>query len=491
VRQALVRWHELLEDFGHLGGSLAMLPRARALELLAALAAKSAYRPEDEDVAVTVSPELADPVVRYDGVWVASLSAQVFPQPVSPDPFLPLSAQLAARVPQASGALRRAQAEGLLAAWRAGTSELVLSLPRHDGDVELEESPLLAAVPLLPAIASRGWPPARLARAGLIETLSDVQGVPWPAGEPLPGTRTLVLQNQCPFRAYAELRLGSLAPENADLGIPADQRGLLLHAALEWLWNELRGQAALAALAPEALAALIRRAVAQGRQTLSARLPQRRRTRRVADTQLELFAALPAALARECRRAERLIAALCELERSRAPFQVEATELASELTLAGARMRIRLDRVDSLADGRRVILDYKSGRRTPADWFGERPSHPQLLGYLAALGEDVSALANVHVTAREIAFSGVAASDGILPKVKGLRGEAGGAPDWPAQQLAWRTIIVRLVGDFLAGRAAVDPVAGACSYCHVIDLCRIREPFAPGAESALPGAADE
>ena len=487
TRQTLLRWHELLEEFGQLSASLPSLPRARALALLQALATSSTYRPADEDVAVTLSAALADPVVGYDGIWVAALSAQVFPQAVSPDPFLPLAAQLATHVPQASSALRRVQAERLLDAWRASTGELVLSLARHDGDVELQESPLLARLPVTPPAALAPWLPARLHRGGLSESLADARGLSWRSAEPLPGTRTLVLQNQCPFRAYAELRLGAIPGESADLGIAADQRGLLLHAALEWLWGELRSQAALIALEPPALAALIARAVTQARLTLTARLPQRRRTRRVSDPQLELFAAVPAALARECARAERLILRLCELECQRAPFRVEATEFATELTLAGARMRIRLDRIDALADGRRVILDYKSGRRAGTDWLGERPSHPQLLGYLAALGEGVSALANVHVNARDIAFAGIAESEGILPKVKGLRPAAGAAPDWQAQQVRWRATLEGLIREFLAGAAAVDPVAGACTYCHVIDICRIREPYAPEAESALPG----
>ena len=64
---------------------------------------------------------LADPVVVYDGIWVASLSADVLPQPLAPDPFLPLHAQRQAGLPAASAAGRRAEAQALLAAWRRGT----------------------------------------------------------------------------------------------------------------------------------------------------------------------------------------------------------------------------------------------------------------------------------------------------------------------------------------------------------------------------------
>src|SRR2546430_13411409 len=108
--QTLTRWHELLEEFGELRGSLGSVARTQALGLLRELAARSAFRPADADPTVTLSPALADPVVEYDGIWVAGLHAEVFPQPVQPDPFLPLPAQVTAGIPAASAAVAHAPA---------------------------------------------------------------------------------------------------------------------------------------------------------------------------------------------------------------------------------------------------------------------------------------------------------------------------------------------------------------------------------------------
>ncbi len=57
------------------------------------------------------------------------------------------------------------------------------------------------------------------------------------------------------------------------------------------------------------------------------------------------------------------------------------------LRIAGAQMTVRIDRVDEV-EGGLAILDYKSGRPAPGDWYSERPSHPQLLAYLAAVGRE-------------------------------------------------------------------------------------------------------
>lgn len=481
VQQTRLRWRELLEEFGELAACAGSLGREAALGELRALAAHTAYRAADEDLPVTISPMLADPVALYDGIWAAGLTADVFPMPVAPDPFLPLPAQLAAGMPEASAAARRAQAESLLDAWRRSASELVLSLPARDKDLELLPSPWLAGLALAEEAPRALWLPLTLHREGCTEGREDARGAAFTAPAPLPsGTRAITLQNDCAFRAYAELRLGALAPEHAEPGVPMDQRGLLLHAALQLLWERLRDSAALGSLDDGALDALIADCVARAAQALQVEIRGRgRRPRRVPDGQFDLFSVLSPALTRECARARRLIRRLCDLERTRTPFAVEATEHTTELALAGARVRMRLDRVDSVRGGR-VVLDYKSGRRESPDWYGERPTYPQLLAYLAALGADVVGLATVNLTAREVRFTGVAATADVLPKVKAIPAVTGAAAaDWRAQQQAWLALIERLIRAFLAGEARVDPAPGACDYCHLTDLCRIGAHLAP------------
>jgi probable DNA repair protein len=482
VHATRLRWRELLEEFGELALSVPTLDPEGAVELLRALALHISFRPSDEGVPVTLSGLLTDPVVIYDGIWVGSLDAGELPQPPAPDPFLPLSAQLAAGLPEASAAGRRAQGDALLTAWRRGARELVLSVPTRDEDRERLPSPYLAGLAFESATPASLWLPLCLHREGCTERFIDVSGTTFNPLTPLPGgTRALTLQNTCAFRAYAEQRLGAVPAEEAEPGVPMDQRGLLLHAALQMLWDELRNSQALVALDEGALEVLITQCVAQAARTLQGDVGRRRRSRRAPDTQFDLFTVLSPALERECQRATRLIQRLCALERARPAFTVEATEHVTELALGGGRVRLRLDRIDHIAGGR-AVLDYKSGRPGSPDWYGERPTHPQLLAYLAALGSDVRALATVNLTAREVRFTGVAAADGLLPRVKALPVTAETAADWNAQCGRWQALIERLIRAFLAGDAQVDPAPGACDYCHLTDVCRI------GAHLATPAA---
>jgi ATP-dependent helicase/nuclease subunit B len=536
-QQTVVRFYELLDEFGQLASAARSISRDNAIQWFTELATRTAFRPADDDAVITISSVLAAPVVRYGAIWIAGLHAEAFPQPVQPDPFIPLAAQLAAGVPAASASGRLAEARALVGSWRECADELVLSAPARSEDLELLPSPLLAewlpgepvvssAPQRLPAElhqpATQGtraaglqgrqslqglqglqggqdsadagpptssltvtpgsiWLAVRVHREGLLETFDDPIGPVWPIDQPLPsGTRSLELQNQCPFRAYAELRLGSTPLDGPEPGIAADLRGQLLHAALQKLWERLHDSHGLAALSEVALDAAIHRCVEEAADETTSRSPsQKPRVAAPNDTQGDLFGEphRSPALTRECRRAMRLIHALCAVERERAPFRVESTELDSKLTLQGAELRIRIDRVDALESGGRAILDYKSGRRTTADWYGERPSHPQLLAYLAALGDDVVAMATVNVTAREVRFDGIANSAELLPKVKRVEGAFGTDPldAWPTRRAEWLSRIEHLAADFIAGRAVVDPKPGACDYCHVASICRISD----------------
>ena len=308
----------------------------------------------------------------------------------------------------------------------------------------------------------------------MVEYFQDTVGVPWPAGQMLPaGTRSLELQNLCAFRAYGELRLGSSELGAPEPGVAPDIRGQLLHAALQVLWRQLRDSETLAGHSEPSLGSLIEQSVAEAADAVLGRA--------ISGDRSPLYA-------RECRRTSRLIKTLCELERSRDPFRVQDTEFEKTLTVAGAQMNVRIDRLDMLESGGRAILDYKSGRRKTADWYGERPSHPQLLAYLAAIGEDVVAMATVNVTAREVRFDGIAHSAQLLPKVRGVEPPAGdfSGDAWQLRRGEWLACIERLANSFLAGRADVDPKMGACDYCHAVSVCRVSDRGIDVAAELLP-----
>ncbi|MGB8326957.1 MAG: PD-(D/E)XK nuclease family protein [Steroidobacteraceae bacterium] len=480
-QQLRMRCVELLREFGGIHLGIGLRDCRTAVGLLRELANRAAFEPATGDTRVTITRATSDPIVRYDAIWVAGLQAECWPPAVRPDPFVPLRLQQAAGVPQSSPAGQLAQAQAAQAAWRRAAGELVFSFARRVNDVDCVPSPLLRMLhaqtfdtgsKLISLAAS-------LRTTAPLEELIDEVAPDWSSGQSLPlGTRTLELQNLCPFRALAELRLGAEPLEGPRMGIDKRVRGQLLHRALETLWRDLGSHAGLLALDPSTLRQLIERHVLTAGQDV-----------------LQRHAADVPALMRdgETVRACALIGRLCELERERAPFTVHALETARSIQAGGAQMEVRIDRVDRLDDGSAIIIDYKSGLPKAARWYSEPVSHPQLLAYLFAVDLPLAAMAIAHVSGQSVAFKGVANHTGLLPKVgpESRNDKPSAELPWPQRIAHWQGIAQRLISDFLAGRAAVEPVAGACATCHLHALCRIDDDASSHSDAYAEERADE
>jgi hypothetical protein len=80
-----------------------------------------------------------------------------------------------------------------------------------------------------------------------------------------------------------------------------------------------------------------------------------------------------------------------------------------------------VDRIDQLADGRQVIIDYKTGAAVDTkNWAEQRITEPQLPIYAALVNEDVAAVVFAKVLLDKPAFAGVADEKDILPGVQGI-----------------------------------------------------------------------
>lgn len=464
-QQTWLRFVALLDEFGAVAAVAGRLDAHAALAALRELAARTTYQPATGDALVTIAATHDDPVAQYDGIWIASLTADAWPAPAMTDPFVPLPALREAGVRAASGAGQLAAARQSLAAWRAATEHLVLSATTVSGDMHVSPSPLLAAWPRSEAPEDRTaslWLPLRIRRPLTLEVLADGTGTPWPAAQPLPGgTSSLQHQADCPFRAYARQQLGAEPLDELRLGVEPDERGRWLHAALEAFWREVGDSTQLAALPPAQRRALARRVVDETREPLP----------------LCGGEAAVAAREREARRLVALIVDFAVLEDSRPAFRVAEMEQEKLIALGEARLAVRIDRVDELSDGGRAVIDYKSGKPQRFDWYGERPQAVQLLTYLSATGEAVRALANAHVTRHGMCYVGITAPDVSLPKVPVLQVNPGETDDaaWARQVGAWLAGLRGLAAEFLRGEAAVTPAKSACRYCHLGSLCRVGE----------------
>lgn len=461
--QRLERWHELLDDFASLDCVSGPMRCLSALDRLLALAARGMHSAASGDAAIVLTDYLGDPVANYDGIWVMGLSENRWPQPPRPNPFVPLAEQRRCGWPEAGVTQRLQQAQWVQSSWAARTPRLVLSYPEMEDDVHHRPSSLLPRADAAWTSAAAG----AVLRYGLARAASD-DGMPpveqGADGQVLRnGVFLLRLQQECAFHAQAQLRLGAESLPAVSDGIDKRLRGTLLHRTLEALWREFADQARLAALDDQQRNAAFDRCWNQALLTV----PR------------DGLPTDPGVMEREALRARRIVQRVLELESARAPFHVQALEQSVQASFGGWALNLRIDRVDELQDGRRLLIDYKTGGPERMLLHDPDARPIQLAAYVAALaaqGTRADAVALLSLSPRELGFKGRAADPASLPR--GIRA----LEQWDTETRRWSEMIARLVTGHVQGIAAVAPLPGACDYCHLDSLCRI---------TLQPGGPDE
>jgi len=461
--QAAERFREVLATLATADASFGALTRAAACRMLMRAARETAFQPQTGIPPIWVTGQLMDPWLLYEGLWISGASEERWPPPVDPIPLLPIRLQREWGVVAASADGQMRLAEELQRRWRSRAPCNVFSCADRTEGRPAAFSPLLSGA-LLAEDAHCATQPhwrASAASAPPLERCIDERAPPFAAPERMRGVATLRAQSRCAFRGFAETRLQAETPEKPAPGFSMRERGEMLHHALEHIWSELRSSERLLAMAPAALRELVMKSVER-------------------------------AVVRQCRRRDpglrwqrREVPRLCallgkwlETEGMREPFHVESLEQAVRTARGALEFDVRIDRIDRLRDGGRVLIDYKSGMAA-TDWRGDRPDNPQLPVYAVLQPEDLTAVAYGRVNASECGFVAEAARGGIFKPRSGST-SLEGMPNFGALVSLWSQRIERIAGEFAAGHAEVAPTPHACASCDLQSLCRIPAAFNDG-----------
>jgi exodeoxyribonuclease-5 len=199
----------------------------------------------------------------------------------------------------------------------------------------------------------------------------------------------------------------------------------------------------------------------------------------------------------EAARLARLLDVWLGVEGKRSlPFEVLACEQHADIEIEEIRVKMVVDRIDRLADGRQVIIDYKTGASIDTkNWAAQRITEPQLPIYAALVNDQVAAVVFAKVLLDKPAFAGVADETDILPGVAGLGDskqkifDPAEFPDWIALITRWRERLHAVAGEVKAGQAAVAFADEKdLQYCEVLPLLRLPERRRLLAESFDRGA---
>ena len=460
--QAIQRWNEALSELAGLDAVSQPMSYGDALSRLHRIAATARFAPRDEGAPIQISGLLEASGAEFDHLWVMGLDDRTWPAQPRPNPFLPLPLQRERGVPHSSPERELDYARRVIRRLVGSATELVVSFPLRADDADLRPSAMIAGLPDALAPAPRMGTSRLLGDpAPEIEERVDSNGPPVESGETQHGgTSVLERQAACPFRAFAEFRLGARALEEPVAGLSSQERGKVVHDAMAAFWRQVVTHSNLAGLTPEERLAVVRDSV---------RAALERQTReRGAEY-------LPRVQELERQRLERLLPAWLDIEALRPPFEVEATEERRLIEIGGLKLDIRADRVDRLPDGRSVIIDYKTGKPSPSEWEGERPDSPQLPFYCAFAEGSLAAVLFAQLAPGDLRFKGLTENTPIAGADEYSKSKPGkvAGDTLAAHTGVWRDTLERLARDFAAGRADADPKRDvSCEDCPVPALCR-------------------
>ena len=463
--QVIERWKEVLSEFASLSGLTGPMPAADAASLLARMAGETVFQVEDEDSPVQILGIGETGGLEADRLWLLGMHEDAWPPQSRPHPLLPLALQRKHNIPGCSPGRAFSTARRDTARLLSAAAEVLVSYPATDGESELRPSPLFAGLPIATDVPAPEYPrwADQIARRAKLQKFHDETAPPVPVGSyQHGGARIFQLQAACPFRAFAELRLNAEPLAEPSLGLEASDRGDLLHRALAYCWGEIHTRARLTSLSRAEVDAIIARAA----------------RRAMDETRAGRKGAIETALRRlELQVLQSLLASWFQMEAARGEdFTVMEQEKERRAELGGLQFHLRVDRVDELADGSQLVVDYKLKSKAvgPSSWDTERPDEPQLPLYAVTSKKAPAALAFGLFLPGEVKLSGLSAKPGLASGLTAWDEEEHGR-SWAENLAEWRHVLERLAQDFREGRAEVDPKkpGTTCEYCPYPVLCRI------------------
>lgn len=413
--QLVNRWRELLNDFSASSRVMPVLRLAEATERLAALADEVIFQPEADGGRVALMGSLEAAGMQFDHLWVSGLHAGQWPPPAVPSPLLSRGLQKEAGMPDATPADTLRFAQAVLRRLVGSAPDVVLSWPRSDAESELTASSLLDefAGEAFDDAGDPGWHARGFAHPEQTQIIHSDPAPPVGDDEVVRnGAYTVQRQAVEPLAAFVYGRLGVRSRDDIEAGIASRLRGDVTHDALHSLFADCPSQADMRLWSDK-------------------------------DIEQKLGSAIDAALARPLRHADRTLRRLLALERTRLvsllrafiaaelereAFTVVAVEKSMDFEAFGVRLTLRVDRIDRLADGALLIIDYKTGRpRSLLNRDGE-PTDLQLVVYADAIDEPVGGLAFVNIDSRTISYRGAGGS---------VEWDAASADDWAERLQGW------------------------------------------------------
>ena len=480
--QASKAFEKVLAELSGLDALLDKLDAQQVIYQLTKLCQAQIFQPESKQLpSLQVMGMLEAAAEPLDALWCMGMNDHVWPPAARPNALISANLQRTNKTPNASSEVQTAFAWSIHQRLIKSARQVIFSSASQEGDRQLRPAPLMQTIPQ----ASAQVLMAKTLAEQLADAMPDqIQQMPWQwindhqapevaaGGHVSGGTGLLKAQAICPAWAFYQYRLNARALKAPVDGLDAMDRGTLVHGVLEAFWQG-RDSSYLHALSANEMQAALGLAADAVLVKFNAEHDQ-------------AFSAMFIQLEKE--RLIKLVSAwLNEVEKQRPQgFTVLACEQESKLNIESISIKLVVDRIDKLDDGRLLVMDYKTGSQIDfKNWAQANISEPQLPIYAAFLmeGEEVAAVCFAKVALEKAGFAGVAAAEGLVQGATVFNEKRGRTifaeetfPDWPAVIAHWQASITNTARALKAGDARVQfEQEKQLTYCEVLPLLRLAE----------------
>ena len=466
--QAYRSWVSIVEGLAELGFVSRRCRVETALAKLIRRVGESSVQPRAVRVPVQVGEYITMAGQTFTHLWMLGMNEKSLPGSPQPNPFVPIAVQKQFGIPTSSSTTLNEQMFKRCQRIVASAEHIVQSYALMDGGEHFQRSIALVHPQAVKSddlnhlFSLNDYPQIVSNERHKLERFADWQAPPLDsAGRVAGGTTLLAHQSLCPFRAFAMHRLQLTQQPSVEFGVSRMTRGSMLHRALELFYNTY--------LSSES----IRQAYASGeiqvaidnfaRQAVEEYNDQRIKPidKQIADIEVAILT--------------NLIGLIAYRDSGRDNFEIYATEIETEVTLADVTLRLKIDRAEvrSQLGGENYfrLSDYKTGYCSLSKLLGIRPEDPQLLIYALAFEQQSRRIDDVEY---------IQLKDGQL-KIHSWSKRAGSsnskfAPIETAMVVTngWKDVLEKLAKSFGEGWAVADPLKNdTCKYCDAGPVCRI------------------
>lgn len=459
-------WLPLLNELANFDSVLAPQKYEEAIHYLTLLANQTVFQPETPEARIQILGLLEAAGLPFEAAWVMGLDDASWPLRPRPNPFIPRALQKKLSMPNASADRELRYCKELMLQLKNGAKEIVFSYPQQEADYELRASNLLQDIPIITcdelALAHFISPEKKLFESQEIELLQDEKARIVDHNEKITGGVSIFKeQAACPFKAFAKLRLHAKPFDETTKALRSVDRGSIVHKALETIWRELKDSHSLKNRSEWELKNLISKASEHAIESVI----------KNESTDKKRYLTL------EKHRLEKIVWEWLNTEKNRPDFKVIAHEQEKTTTIANIPITLRIDRIDELENGDKLIIDYKTGKYNhPNDWFGERLDEPQLPLYCILDSQNTVGISFAEVHPDLMKMNGISKIPLEIKSIKLLSDHKNAdAQLWEAQLNNWQLNLNKLAEDFYEGKANVDPKDSTetCLYCNLQSLCRV------------------